>query len=143
MTGPIEEYLRELRENLRTPPEETSRFLAEAEDHLAESVSAGLAAGLTQTEAAEAAISAFGSVRAVVRAHQTRRGRAAAVLADLGMTAWALAGVILVSVFALFGYLVLRRFQRRRGRRPQSPLRSPYSPLAGTVLFAGDRRRAG
>jgi hypothetical protein len=38
MTGPIEDYLRELQKNLRTPPEETSRILAEAEDHLAESV---------------------------------------------------------------------------------------------------------
>jgi len=179
MTGPVEEYLRELRENLRTRPEETSRILAEAEDHLGESVAAGLAAGLTQTEAAEAAISVFGSVRAVVRAHETRRGRAAAVLADLGMTAWPLAGAVLVSVFAvfliagvvafatsphhessgpsdgpnplvgvvllsgpvglvaLFGYFLLRRFQRRRGRRPPAALLSAYAPLAGTVLFAG------
>jgi membrane protease YdiL (CAAX protease family) len=180
MTGPIESYLRELRENLGTPPEETSRILAEAEDHLAESVAAGLAAGLTQTEAAEAAISAFGSVPAVVRAHQTRGRRAAAALADLGMTAWALAGVVLVSVFALFliaglvayatghahrqspgpsggpsplvgvvllggpvgelalfGFFLLRRFQRRRGRQPQAVLQGAYAPLAGTVLFAG------
>jgi membrane protease YdiL (CAAX protease family) len=179
VTGPIEEYLRELRENLRTPAEETSRILAEAEDHLAESVAAGLAAGLTRTEAAEAAICVFGSVRAVVRAHQTRRGRAAAVLADLGMTAWALAGAVLVSVFAvfliagvvafatgpahqqtsgpsspsplvvvvllggpagevaLFGYFLLRRFQRRRGHSPRTALPGGYAPLAATVLFAG------
>ena len=75
MTGPVEEYLRQLRASLRSRPEETSRILAEAEDHLRESVAAGIAAGLTETEAAEAAISSFGTVRAVVRAHQTRTAR--------------------------------------------------------------------
>jgi len=74
VTGGVEDYLRELRASLRTPPEKTSRILAEAEDRLHESV----AAGLTYAEAAEAAISSFGSVRAVVRAHETRRDQAAA-----------------------------------------------------------------
>jgi hypothetical protein len=69
MTGPMEEYLDQLRASLPTRPGETSRILAEAEDHLRETVAAGLAAGLTEVEAQEAAISAFGSVRAVVRAH--------------------------------------------------------------------------
>jgi hypothetical protein len=101
VTGPIEEYLRALRENLRTRPEETSRILAEAEDHLAEAVAAGLAAGLTETEAAEAAVSAFGPVPAVAWAHRTRRGRAAAALTEMGMTIWALAAAVLVSAFAL------------------------------------------
>src|SRR5258708_32558802 len=99
MTGPVEGYLRRLRASLRTPPGETSRILAEAEDHLRESVAAGLAAGLTETEAAEAAISSFGSVRAVVRAHQTRRGRIGAALSGLAMTTWLLAGIVLVSGF--------------------------------------------
>ena len=180
MTGPVERYLRQLRASLRTPPGETSRILAEAEDHLRESAAAGLAAGLTETEAAEAAISSFGSVRAVVRAHQTRRGRIVAALSGLAMTTWLLAGIVLVSVFAvgvvlvvvmlvkgpqnagspdpdpdpgglaffvvfcglaglgvLLGYVRARRFQRRRGRRPQAALQSAYAPLAGTVLFAG------
>jgi hypothetical protein len=95
MTGLIEEYLRQLRAGLRTRPEETSRILAEAEDHLHESMAAGLAAGLTETEAAEAAISSFGSVRAVVRAHQTPRGQAAAALGGLVMAIWLLAGTLL------------------------------------------------
>ena len=82
MTGPVEEYLRQLRAGLRTRPEETSRILAEAEDHLRESVAAGRAAGLTETEAAEAAISSFGTVRAV-HAHQTPRGPGAAALVGL------------------------------------------------------------
>jgi hypothetical protein len=92
MTGLIEEYLCQLRASLRTRPEETSRILAEAEDHLRESVAAGRAAGLTETEAAEAAISSFGTVRAVVRAHQTPRGQAAAALGGLFMAIWFLAG---------------------------------------------------
>jgi hypothetical protein len=95
--GPIEEYLRDLRASLRTPADQTSRILAEAEDHLSDSMAAGLAAGLTETEAAQAAISSFGSVRAVVRAHQTRRGVVADVLGDLTMTA----GVSLLLVFAI------------------------------------------
>ena len=48
--------------------------MAEAEDHLRETAAAGVAAGMTEIEAQEAAISAFGSVRAVVRAHQTKPG---------------------------------------------------------------------
>ena len=101
MTGPVEEYLRQLRAGLRTRPEETSRILAEAEDHLRESVAAGRAAGLAETEAAEAAISSFGTVRAVVRAHQTPRGQAAAALGSVAMAIWLLAGTVLTSVFAV------------------------------------------
>jgi HAAS len=101
MTGLVEEYLRQLRASLRTGPAETSRILAEAEDHLHESVAAGRAAGLTETEAAEAAISSFGTVRAVVRAHQTPRGQAAAALGRLFLAIWLLAGTVLTSVFAV------------------------------------------
>jgi hypothetical protein len=101
MTGPVEEYLRLLRASLRTRPAETSRILAEAEDHLRESVAAGLAAGMTGTEAAEAAISSFGTVRAVVRAHQTPRGRAAAAFEGLAAAIWLLVGTVLTSVFGV------------------------------------------
>lgn len=101
MTGPVEEYLRQLRASLRTRPGEASRILAEAEDHLRESVAAGRAAGLTEAEAAEAAISSFGTVRAVARAHQTPRGQAAAALGGLAMALWWLAGTVLSSVFAV------------------------------------------
>jgi hypothetical protein len=101
MTGPVEEYLRQLRASLRTRPEETSRILAEAEDHLRESVAAGLAAGLTETEAAEAAVSSFGTVRAVVRAHQTWRGRAAAAFVGLVTAVWLLVGTALAAIFAV------------------------------------------
>ena len=95
MTGPVEEYLRQLRASLRTRPEETSRILAEADDHLHESVAARVAAGMTETEAAEAAISSFGTVRAVARAHRTPRGQAAAALGGLVTAIWLLAGTLL------------------------------------------------
>jgi hypothetical protein len=101
MTGPVEEYLRQLRASLRTRPEETGRIVAEAEDHLRESVAAGRAAGLTESEAAEAAISSFGTVRAVARAHQTPGGQAAAALGRLAMASWLLAGTVLSSAFAV------------------------------------------
>lgn len=97
MTGAVDEYLSQLRANLRTRRAETMSILAEAEDHLRESVAAGLRAGLTETEAQEAAISAFGSVRAVVRAHRTRRGMAAAMLGGCAMTSSKLAGLFLLA----------------------------------------------
>ncbi len=71
--GVVEDYLDQLYARLRCPPRAARRILAEAEDHLRESVDGGLAAGLTQAEAEEQAISSFGSVRAVVRAHRPRR----------------------------------------------------------------------
>jgi hypothetical protein len=42
-----------------------------------------MAEGLTERRAQEAAIAGFGPVHAIVYAHQTRHGKAAAMLADL------------------------------------------------------------
>ena len=100
----IEEYLSELRTGLQVAAEQAGLIVAEAEDHLREDAACGLAAGMTEREAQEAAISAFGSISAVVRAHATRaanfiRGRApAAVLGDLVLAGWKLAGAGLVAV---------------------------------------------
>ena len=59
MTGDlIYSYLAELKATLRTPPERTAEILAEAEDHLRESAATGVAIGMTQREAQEAASSA-------------------------------------------------------------------------------------
>jgi O-antigen/teichoic acid export membrane protein len=127
--GPIEEYLRELRASLRTPADLTSRILVEAEDHLKDSVAAGLAAGLTETEAAEAAISSFGSVRAVVRAHETRRGRAAVALGDLTVTA----GVVLLLVFAVAMLAVVVGLAI--GPHHAGPARPDNGGPASTVVF--------
>jgi hypothetical protein len=74
----IEQYLTGLRARLRTP--DAALVLAEAEDHLRETAAAGLAIGMSEREAQEAAISAFGSIRAVARAHRVRYGKA--VLAE-------------------------------------------------------------
>jgi O-antigen/teichoic acid export membrane protein len=132
--GPIEEYLRELRANLRTPPDQTSRILAEAEDHLMDSAAAGLAAGLTETEAAEAAISSFGSVRAVVRAHETRRGRVGVVLSDLMVTAGA--GLLLVFAVAMLALVVgLAIGPHHAG--PARPDDDGHAPTVLVVLACG------
>ena len=94
---PIGEYLAQLRASLRTPARRTEEIMTEAEDHLRESAAAGLAAGMSERDAHEAAIAAFGPVRTVVRAHRRR----AAVLAEVGMAAWKLAAVYLLMVFCV------------------------------------------
>ena len=85
----VEEYLDRLYAALRTKPREARRVLAEAEDHLREAVAEGLAAGLSERAAQEHAVSSFGSVRAVVRAHDARLRRlpTLAVLRDVLMAA--------------------------------------------------------
>lgn len=92
---PVRQYLHRLRAGLRGPG--AGRILAEAEDHLREGTAAGLAAGLAEHEAAEAAISAFGSVRSVIRAHQTRRARAALALSGLAAASAKVTGLFLVA----------------------------------------------
>jgi hypothetical protein len=101
---PIEEYLGQLRAGLRTGlraglctgPQGAELILAEAEDHLRETAAAGLAAGMTERQAQEAAVSVFGPVRAVVRAHHARRGWLAAA-GEAGLAAWKLASIVLLT----------------------------------------------
>jgi hypothetical protein len=101
---PIEEYLDQLRAGLRTGlraglcsgPQEAEFIVAEAEDHLRETVAAGLAIGMTERRAQEAAISIFGPVRTVVRAHHARRGWLAAA-AEAGLATWKLASILLLT----------------------------------------------
>ena len=139
MTRPVDEYLGQLRASLRTKPAETSRILAEAEDHLRESVAAGLRAGMTEVEAQEAAVSAFGSVRAVVRAHQTRRARAIAVLGGCAMTSWKLAGLSLLA-FGVSGLALLAEARMTHaGRFPM--IASGQAP--GFPSGRGDRQQPG
>ena len=99
---PVENYLDQLYVGLRGSPRQGRRILAEAEDHLREGVADGVAAGLTEREAQEQAISSFGSVRAVVRAHDRRLRQvpSLAVLADLAMSAWRLLSIGLLAVGA-------------------------------------------
>jgi hypothetical protein len=93
----IERYLAELRGRLRTAPQAAAEILAEAADHLRESQAAGLAIGMTEQEAQEAAISAFGSVRAVARAHR----RLAPAVADTAMAFCGAVSSYLLTVFAI------------------------------------------
>ncbi len=99
---PIEDYLDLLFKELRTTPRDGRRLLAEAEDHLWQAVADGLEAGMTQREAQEYAISSFGSVSAVVRAHdvRTKRFPRLAVFRELVMSGWLLGSVGLVAVGA-------------------------------------------
>jgi hypothetical protein len=99
---PVENYLDQLYVGLRGSPRQGRRILAEAEDHLREGVAEGIAAGLTEREAQEQAISSFGSVRAVVRAHDRRLRQVPvfAVLTDVAMAAWRLGSVALLAVGA-------------------------------------------
>lgn len=104
----IADYLRELRARLRTP--DADLVLAEAEDHLRESAAAGRAVGMTERAAQEAAISAFGPLRAVVRAHHRRPRQLAAdlVMAGLklgwtGMFAIAASGFVALAMDFLVG----------------------------------------
>jgi hypothetical protein len=89
-------YLDQMRAGLRVPAAEAELILAEAEDHLRETAAAGREVGMTERAAQEAAISSFGPVRAVVRAHHARRGRLAAA-AEAGLAAWKLAAVLLLT----------------------------------------------
>ncbi len=100
--GPVEQYLDELYARLRCAPRDARRILAEAEDHLREAVTDGLAAGLTQAEAEQQAVSSFGSVRAVVRAHDGGAWRfpGRAVLVDLSLAGLKLGGIGALAVGA-------------------------------------------
>jgi hypothetical protein len=116
----IKEYLTELRGRLELAADEAELVVAEAEDHLRETEACGLATGMTQHEAQRAAISAFGSITAVVRAHASRpdgfiRGRTpGAILADLILGGWKLAaiGLIAVGVSGLVALLMNLAFGR-------------------------------
>jgi hypothetical protein len=150
---PIQRYLDQLRLSLRIP--EVGRILVEAEDHLRAATAAKMADGLTEQQAQHAAITAFGPVHAIVYAHQTRNGRMAAMLADLGISAWRVIAFYLLAAFAFrlqaasvvawaltglaglgmtAAYLAVRRFQRRRGRVWSIPL-GGFFPLAAVVMW--------
>jgi hypothetical protein len=99
----IAEYLDQLRSRLLTSRRRAQLILDEAEDHLRESAAAGVAAGLTEAEAQQAAIASFGSVRAVVRAHAAgRHGPAFAAVSAVVLAAWKLVAVYLLADFGVW-----------------------------------------
>jgi hypothetical protein len=96
---PIQQYLDQLRLSLRIP--EVGRILVEAEDHLRAATAAKVAEGMSEERAQRDAVAAFGPVHEIVYAHQTRHGRAAAMLADLAISAWRVIAWYLIAAFAL------------------------------------------
>jgi hypothetical protein len=102
-------YLAQLRVSLRAAPAEAELILAEAEDHLRETAAAGMATGMTELEAQEAAISSFGPIGVVARAHQARRSRVAGMAGEIAMAAWKLAS-LLVLAYGVGGVAALTIF---------------------------------
>jgi len=130
-TGPdlIAGYLAKLSAGLRVPAAEAELILAEAEDHLRETAAAGMAiAGLSEPAAQEAAISSFGPVRAVVRAHRRRivTGR------DAVMAAWKLTA-LLATTLGVGGVAGLRIFHYLVRSSP-SALLGPTDAVPGVPV---------
>jgi hypothetical protein len=120
-------YLDQMRAGLRVPTAEAELILAEAEDHLFETAAAGVAVGMTELEAQQAAISSFGPVRAVIRAHRRR----AVTPRVAALAAWKLTGLLATTIgagglagLAIFTYLM-------RSAPPGPP---PGSIPAGTPV---------
>jgi hypothetical protein len=95
-TDLITGYLAELRAGLWAPETEAELIVAEAEDHLRETATVGMAIGMTELEAQQAAISSFGPVRTVVRAHRRRM----VTVGDAVVAAWKLTGLLATIVGA-------------------------------------------
>jgi hypothetical protein len=129
----IELYLAELRGRLRTSPEAAAEILAEALDHLRESEAAGLAIGMTGQEAQEAAISAFGSVRAVVRAHR----RLAPAVTDTAMAFCRAVSMYLLTVFAVSMVVYFGVHAAASGDAARYPFATPQGYGGPPVLWAG------
>jgi hypothetical protein len=70
----IEQYLSRLRADLRTPAERTAQILAEAEDHLRESVAAGIAIGGAGVAGSVLVSAGYAAAMAVTLARQGRDG---------------------------------------------------------------------
>jgi hypothetical protein len=134
-------YLEELYAGLRVPAPAAELIAAEAEDHLRETAAAGIAIGMTELEAQQAAISSFGPVRAVVRAHRRRTVTAGGV----AMAAWKLAALLATTIGAgglagmgIFTYL-LRSAPGGVGPVPTIVVVYAAMAVGGLVLLAARR----
>ena len=134
-------YLENLYAGLRVPAAEAELIAAEAEDHLRETAAAGIAVGMTELEAQQAAISSFGPVRAVVRAHRRRTVTAGGA----AMAAWKLTALLATTVgvgglagMGIFTYLLR---SAPGGPGPVPPVLVVYAAMAagGLVLLATRR----
>jgi hypothetical protein len=122
-TDLIDGYLAELRAGLWVPADEAELILAEAEDHLRETAAVGMEIGMTELEAHQAAISSFGPVRAVIRAHRGRTVTAD----DVVMAAWKLTGLLATVVGAggLASVFLLHSLPLWAGLRQPVPVLRP------------------
>ena len=134
-------YLEELYAGLRVPAAEAELIAAEAEDHLRETAAAGIAIGMTELEAQQAAISSFGPVRAVAQAHRRRTVTAGGA----AMAAWKLAALLATTVgvgglagMGIFTYLLR---SAPDGPGPVPTVLVVYAAMAagGLVLLAARR----
>ncbi len=134
-------YLEELYAGLRVPAAEAELIAVEAEDHLRETAAAGIAIGMTELAAQQAAISGFGPVRAVVRAHRRR----AVTAGGAAMAAWKLAALLATTVgvgglagMGIFTYLLR---SAPDGPGPVPTVAVVYAAIAagGLVLLAARR----
>ena len=134
-------YLEELYAGLRVPAAEAELIAAEAEDHLRETAAAGIAIGMTELAAQEAAISSFGPIRAVVQAHRRRTVTAGGA----AMAAWKLAALLATTVgvgglagMGIFAYLLR---SAPGGAGPVLTVLVVYAAMAaaGLVLLAARR----
>jgi hypothetical protein len=137
----IDGYLAELGAGLRVPADEAELILVEAEDHLRETAAAGLETGMTELEAQQSAISTFGPVRAVVRAHRQRPFTAG----DVAMAAWKLAALLAtafgaggVAGMGIFQYM-LRSAPGGAGPAPRVAVGYAAVAAGGLVLLAARR----
>ena len=137
----IDGYLAELGAGLRVPAAQAELILAEAEDHLRETAAAGLETGMTKVQAQQAAISSFGPVRAVVRAHRRRT----VTIDEAAMAAWKLVALLAAAVGAggvagmeIFQYL-LRSSPGGPGPVPRLEVAYAAIAVGGLVLLAARR----
>src|SRR6185369_8784940 len=86
--GPVERYLDDLFNRLAGTGMAGRRAIAEAEDHLRESVAARMAAGATADDAERAAVAAFGSAESVSAALRAAHRPIAALFRPAFVASW-------------------------------------------------------
>jgi hypothetical protein len=97
MSEPLEDYLDGLLLTLPGSPRQVRHMLAEVEEHLQDVVAEGIAAGLTQQEAAAAAVARVGPMHAITGRTAQFSRPAAAVLRRSALAGSLVGGVALIA----------------------------------------------
>jgi hypothetical protein len=113
----VEEYLDRLFLSLRGTPRQVRRTLAEAEAHLADAVTDGLAGGLSRPEAEAAAVARFGPAHAIGGG----AGQPAPALVRRGILAAALVGGVALIAVGLSGGIAWALARLRGGTFVTAP----------------------